>query len=61
MGKMLSRLICCDKVNEPQTEQILVYRCTEIEHFKTNMSLVMTMLREGYTQLILNLFYITWL
>ncbi len=36
---MLSRLICCDKANEPQTEQILVYRHTEIEHFKTNIRL----------------------
>ncbi len=39
MGKMLSRLICCDKVNEPQAEQIIVYRHTEIEHFKTNIHL----------------------
>ncbi len=39
MGQMLSRLICCDKVNEPPAEQILVYRHTEIEHFKTNIGL----------------------
>ncbi len=39
MGKMLSRLICCDKANEPQAEQILVYRHTEIEHLKTNIHL----------------------
>ncbi len=39
MGKMLSRLICCDKANEPQAEQILVYRHTEIEVYKTNIHL----------------------
>ncbi len=39
MGKMLSRLICCDKANEPQAEQILVYRRTEIEHIKSNIGL----------------------
>ncbi len=39
MGKMLSRLICCDKVNEPHAEQILVYRHTEIEVYKTNIHL----------------------
>ncbi len=39
MGKMLSRLICCDKANEPQADQILVYRHTEIEHFKSNKGL----------------------
>ncbi len=36
---MLSRLICCDKVNDPQAEQILVYRHTEIEVYKTNIRL----------------------
>ena len=48
MGKMLSRLICCDKANDchaagapaqPQTEQIVVYRHTEIEVYKTNIRL----------------------
>ncbi len=39
MGKILSRLICCDKANEPQAEQILVYRHTEIEVYKTNIHL----------------------
>ncbi len=39
MGKTLSKLICCDKVNEPRTEHILVYRHTEIEHFKANIGL----------------------
>jgi hypothetical protein len=39
MGKMLSRLICCDKANEQQTEQIVVYRHTEIEVYKTNIRL----------------------
>ena len=37
MGKLLSKLICCDKTDELEEDRILIHRHTETEYIETNI------------------------